>query len=164
MLTDAGSDTLRRHVLSDRPEGRPAEFRLDGLDRTRDHLHAGWNQRLSRLFSALREDCAGLTPEEEPGGTGWDLLAERLDFSAREIRSSYGVSGTLLADDAARIRQVMSGVPDDLVLRAVGGWTGVFGWLGFELSGQFEGTMLERSAAFDHQLRCLAVLVGLPGS
>ncbi|KJK55404.1 class I tRNA ligase family protein [Saccharothrix sp. ST-888] len=93
VLTDAGSDTLRRHVLSDRPEGRPAEFELDGLDRTRDHLHTSWNQWLSRLFAALREDCAGVTPEEAPGGTGWDLLAERLDFSARELRSSYGVSG-----------------------------------------------------------------------
>ncbi|MDH6125709.1 class I tRNA ligase family protein [Kitasatospora sp. GP82] len=93
VLTDAGSDTLRRHVLSDRPEGRPTEFRLDELDGTRSHLHATWNAWLGRLFAALREDCAGLSPEERPGGAGWDVLRDRLDFSARELRSSYGESG-----------------------------------------------------------------------
>ncbi|MGK4584068.1 class I tRNA ligase family protein [Kitasatospora sp. HPMI-4] len=93
VLTDAGSDTLRRHVLSGRPEFRPAEFELDGLERTGARLHTGWNEWLGRLFAALREDCAGVTPEEEPGGAGWDVLRQRLDFSARELRSSYGVSG-----------------------------------------------------------------------
>ncbi|KAA2265361.1 TetR/AcrR family transcriptional regulator [Solihabitans fulvus] len=68
----------------------------------------------------------------------------------------------LLAADAERVRQVMPGTPDGLVLRAVGVWTALFGWIGFELSGQFEGTLLERRAAFDHHLHCQATLLGLP--
>ncbi|MEW2485164.1 hypothetical protein [Streptomyces sp. NPDC048411] len=32
----------------------------------------------------------------------------------------------------------------------------LFGWIGFELPGQFEGTLLERRAAFDHHLHCQA--------
>ncbi len=68
-----------------------------------------------------------------------------------------------LAEDAARIRAaVMPEVPDDVLLRALSVWTGLFGWLNFELFGQFEGTVLARRAAFDHHLGCLAQLLGLP--
>ncbi|MEV0415257.1 TetR/AcrR family transcriptional regulator [Streptomyces sp. NPDC050448] len=85
---------------------------------------------------------------------------------ADAVTAPAGVPGppALLAADAERVRRVMPGVPDGLALRAVGAWTALFGWIGFELSGQFEGTLLERRAAFDHHLRCQATLLGLPAA
>ncbi|MFI6848315.1 TetR/AcrR family transcriptional regulator [Kitasatospora sp. NBC_00085] len=66
-----------------------------------------------------------------------------------------------LGPDAERVRAVMPEVPDDVVYRALTAWTGLFGWLGFELSGQFAGTILDPEAAFEHTARTLAALIGL---
>ncbi|MCX5210296.1 TetR/AcrR family transcriptional regulator [Kitasatospora sp. NBC_00240] len=66
----------------------------------------------------------------------------------------------VLTEDAERVRQVMPGVPDDTVLRALTAWTGVHGWLGFELFGQFTGSVLNLPEAFDHTARTLGTLIG----
>ncbi|WP_441249360.1 class I tRNA ligase family protein [Kitasatospora sp. McL0602] len=110
-LTEAGSDTLRRHVLSDRPDGRPADFRPAELDATREHLHASWNRWLTGLFSALREDCDGLRPQEPAGGAGWEQLCERLDRAVQDLRCAYGPAGfaprraVALLDEVVRLAQ-----------------------------------------------------------
>jgi AcrR family transcriptional regulator len=64
--------------------------------------------------------------------------------------------------DAARVRELMPGVPDEVVSRALTAWTGLFGWVGFELFGQFNNTILDPAPAFDHAMRCHAALMGLP--
>ncbi|GGS47947.1 TetR family transcriptional regulator [Planobispora rosea] len=66
------------------------------------------------------------------------------------------------AGDAARVREVMPGVPDDVVARALAAWTGLFGWVSFELFGQFNSVVLDPGTAFDHAMRCHAALLGLP--
>lgn len=64
-------------------------------------------------------------------------------------------------EDAQRLREIMPEVADDVVARAVTMWTGLYGWVSFELFGQFDNTIENRAAAFDHNARCLAGLVGL---
>ncbi|MER5641800.1 class I tRNA ligase family protein [Kitasatospora sp. NPDC002227] len=110
-LTEAGSDTLRRHVLSERPEGRPADFDPAALDATREHLQGSWNSWLATLFTALREDCDGLRPEQEPGGAGWAQLRERLERTAGDLRCAYGPLGfsprrvVALLDEVVRLAE-----------------------------------------------------------
>ncbi|MEU8384659.1 TetR/AcrR family transcriptional regulator [Streptosporangium sp. NPDC048865] len=65
------------------------------------------------------------------------------------------------AGDAARVRELMPGVPDDVVARSLIAWTGLFGWVGFELFGQFDNVILDRATAFDHAMRCQARTLGL---
>ncbi|MEU4831114.1 TetR/AcrR family transcriptional regulator [Streptosporangium sp. NPDC023615] len=65
------------------------------------------------------------------------------------------------ADDAARVRAIMPGVPDDVIVRGLIAWTGLFGWVSFEMFGQFAHTILDPAAAFDHAMRCQARTVGL---
>jgi AcrR family transcriptional regulator len=66
------------------------------------------------------------------------------------------------AEDAARVREIMPEVPDDVIARALIVWTGLFGWINFELFGQFKNTILDPAAAFDHSVRCQARFLGLP--
>ncbi|MEV8633259.1 TetR/AcrR family transcriptional regulator [Streptosporangium sp. NPDC051023] len=65
-------------------------------------------------------------------------------------------------DDASRVRAVISEVPDDVIARALIVWTGLFGWVNFELFGQFNNVILDRTTAFDHSMRCHAAFLGLP--
>ncbi|MGV9779527.1 TetR/AcrR family transcriptional regulator [Streptosporangium sp. NPDC003464] len=64
--------------------------------------------------------------------------------------------------DAANVRAVIPDVPDDVIVRALIVWTGLFGWLNFELFGQFNNTILDPGPAFDHSMRCSAAFLGLP--
>ncbi|MER5620653.1 TetR/AcrR family transcriptional regulator [Streptosporangium sp. NPDC002544] len=65
-------------------------------------------------------------------------------------------------EDAARLRELMPDVPDDVIVRGLITWTGLFGWISFELFGQFNNAILDRAAAFDHTMRCQARTLGLP--
>ncbi|MFF5213150.1 TetR/AcrR family transcriptional regulator [Streptosporangium sp. NPDC000396] len=65
-------------------------------------------------------------------------------------------------EDAARVRAVIPGVPDDVIVRALIAWTGLFGWVNFELFGQFNNSILDPATAFDHSMRCHAAFLGLP--
>ncbi|WP_338499393.1 hypothetical protein [Streptomyces sp. SJL17-4] len=62
LLTEYGSDTLRRHVLQARPLGRRTVFHRERLATARRELDENWNSWLSRLFAAVREECGGLAP------------------------------------------------------------------------------------------------------
>ncbi|MCG5211951.1 TetR/AcrR family transcriptional regulator [Streptosporangium sp. KLBMP 9127] len=66
------------------------------------------------------------------------------------------------AGDAAIVRELMPGVPDDVVAQALVAWTGLFGWVSFELFGQFNNAILNRATAFDHLMRRHAALLGMP--
>jgi AcrR family transcriptional regulator len=67
------------------------------------------------------------------------------------------------APDAGRLREsVLAAVPDDVAARALAAWAGVFGLVNFELFGQFENVVTDRSAFFDHAVRCLGRVIGIP--
>lgn len=66
------------------------------------------------------------------------------------------------SEDAARVRAIIPDVPDDVIVRSLIAWTGLFGWLSFELFGQFNNTVLDTGTAFDHSMRCQAAFLGLP--
>jgi AcrR family transcriptional regulator len=67
------------------------------------------------------------------------------------------------APDAARLRQsVLPGVTDDVAARALATWASVFGLVSFELFGQFENVVTDRSGYFDHAVGCLGRAIGIP--
>jgi len=67
------------------------------------------------------------------------------------------------APDAARLREsVLAAVPDQVAARALTAWAGVFGLVSFELFGQFENVVSDRSAFFDHAVNCLGGMMGIP--
>ncbi|TXS32508.1 methionine--tRNA ligase [Streptomyces sp. adm13(2018)] len=90
LLTEYGSDTLRRHVLQARPLGRRTVFHRERLAAARHELDESWNSWLSRLFAAVREECGGLAPQALPGGTGWEILERRLHRGVDDLREAYG--------------------------------------------------------------------------
>ncbi|MFI9555336.1 TetR/AcrR family transcriptional regulator [Nonomuraea endophytica] len=66
-----------------------------------------------------------------------------------------------LAEDAALVRSLMPGISDLVVFRAINAWTGLFGWVSFELFGQFNNTLDNRRTAFEHTMLNNAALMGL---
>ncbi|MEU6465632.1 class I tRNA ligase family protein [Streptomyces sp. NPDC046976] len=90
LLTEFGADTVRRHVLTARPQGAAGGIGRADLERTRALLDGTWNSWLSGLFAAVREDSAGRVPDAEPGGEGWEALRHRLCRAAEDLREAYG--------------------------------------------------------------------------
>lgn len=111
LITEYGSDTLRRHVLAARPLGRRTHFDTGRLAAARRELDENWNSWLSRLFAAVREQCDGLAPAALPGGTGWQVLERRLLRAVEDLREAYG-------PDAFDPRRAVALL--DEVVRAVG--------------------------------------------
>ncbi|MEV4220965.1 TetR/AcrR family transcriptional regulator [Nonomuraea sp. NPDC049725] len=66
-----------------------------------------------------------------------------------------------LREDAERVRELMPGVPDDVVFRCLAAWTSLYGWVSFELFGQFTNTIEDRHTAFDHAMRVMGGAIGL---
>lgn len=66
-----------------------------------------------------------------------------------------------LTEDAAAVRAVMPGVPDEVVWRAMSAWTALYGWVNFEVFGQFNNTVEHREAAFGHAMRIAGATLGL---
>lgn len=67
-----------------------------------------------------------------------------------------------LQEDLGRVRDfTMQGVPDEVVARALTAWTGLFGMVSFELFGQLNNVVEHRAELFDHNMTCLAHLIGL---
>ncbi|MET8865281.1 TetR/AcrR family transcriptional regulator [Nonomuraea sp. NPDC004580] len=76
-------------------------------------------------------------------------------------QESAGESAGELAGDAATIRELMPEVPDDVVWRAVTAWSTLYGWVTFEVFGQFDNTIEHREPAFEHTMRLTAGTLGL---
>jgi AcrR family transcriptional regulator len=74
---------------------------------------------------------------------------------------AYPPSPPSFAEDAARVREIMPEVPDDVITRALIVWTGLFGWISFELFGQFKNVLLDPDTAFEHSMRYQARFLGL---
>lgn len=68
------------------------------------------------------------------------------------------------AADAQQVREVIPDVSDAMIARAVSAWTGLYGWVNFELFGQFNNVLEDRDVAFDLQIDCLAGILGLSAS
>lgn len=71
-----------------------------------------------------------------------------------------------VASAIADIREFSGGLlPDDLLLRGMAAWSGLFGSISFELYGHLHNVVAEstraRKAYFDHQMRQVAVGLGL---
>ncbi|GAA0596245.1 TetR/AcrR family transcriptional regulator [Actinomadura livida] len=68
-----------------------------------------------------------------------------------------------IAEDLARVRAAVDlAAPDDVVVRALTAWAGLYGTVSFELFGQFANTVEDdRAAYFDHTMTLLGRLVGL---
>ncbi|MGI5282692.1 TetR/AcrR family transcriptional regulator [Nonomuraea polychroma] len=63
--------------------------------------------------------------------------------------------------DASAVRAIIPDVPDDVIFRGVMAWTALYGWVSFELFGQYNNTIEDRRTAFDHSMRLMAALMGL---
>jgi AcrR family transcriptional regulator len=64
--------------------------------------------------------------------------------------------------DLARTRDMIApGLPEELLMHAMVGWTHLFGAVSFELFGQLNNVIEAREAYFDHQMRMMADLIGL---
>jgi AcrR family transcriptional regulator len=75
----------------------------------------------------------------------------------------YPPAPEALAADAAAIRDaLLHDVPDDVVARAVTAWPGLFGAVSFELFGQYDNVITDRTATFDYAMRGLGRFIGLP--
>ena len=73
------------------------------------------------------------------------------------------VTGALRRDLDTVSDAAGAGLPDDVLVAAVAGWSQLFGLVGFELSGQTHAVIHEHAALLDATLRLQAAAIGLPG-
>ncbi|TDE57932.1 TetR/AcrR family transcriptional regulator [Nonomuraea mesophila] len=66
-----------------------------------------------------------------------------------------------LERDAGSFHELMPGVPDAVIWRAVSAWTALYGWVNFEVFGQFDNVIDHRRTAFEHAMRLAAATIGL---
>ncbi|MEV4108621.1 TetR/AcrR family transcriptional regulator [Nonomuraea sp. NPDC049695] len=66
-----------------------------------------------------------------------------------------------LESEAAGLRDLMPGVPDDVLWRGISAWTALYGWVNFEVFGQFNNTIEDRRTVFEHSVRLAAATIGL---
>jgi hypothetical protein len=83
--------------------------------------------------------------------------------------AAAGRSGPAFADPAPAIlhpdaRLVLEGVPDELAVRGLMVWTGLFGLVSFELFGQFNRVVDDPDALFDAAVTRMAAFVGFTPS
>ena len=83
--------------------------------------------------------------------------------------AAAGLSGPAFGDPAPAIldpdaRLVLAGVPDELAVRGLMVWTGLFGLVSFELFGQFNRVVDEPDLLFDAAVTRMAAFVGFTPS
>ena len=83
--------------------------------------------------------------------------------------AAAGLSGPTLTETAPAVlhpdtRLVLEGVPDELAVRGLMVWTGLFGMVSFELFGQFNRVVDEPDALFDAAVTRWAAFVGFAPS
>ncbi|MFL6142216.1 MAG: class I tRNA ligase family protein [Labedaea sp.] len=91
-LAEAGSDLIRYHVSSDRPNGRQTSFSRADLDVTRRAL-GRWNDWLERLFLSVHQELGGVVPVDAARGVAWERLRDRLVRTVADLRDVYDVEG-----------------------------------------------------------------------
>jgi AcrR family transcriptional regulator len=71
------------------------------------------------------------------------------------------VADAALRADLELLRDTFRGVPDALILRALVGWSALFGLVSFELFGQFQNVIAANAAFFAVTLNELATFIGI---
>ncbi|MEQ4724962.1 TetR/AcrR family transcriptional regulator [Nonomuraea sp. B19D2] len=82
-------------------------------------------------------------------------------WRAGTIRPPADSPAEELTSEAAALRDLMPGVPDSVLWRGVSAWTALYGWVNFEVFGQFNNTIEDRRAVFEHSMRLAASTIGL---
>ncbi|NJP89947.1 TetR/AcrR family transcriptional regulator [Nonomuraea sp. FMUSA5-5] len=82
-------------------------------------------------------------------------------WQAGAVRAPGEEAPPQLEPDIAGFRDLMPGVPDPVVWRALSAWTSLYGWVNFEVFGQFNNTLHDRGGAFEHSMRIAAGTIGL---
>ncbi|MFC5825376.1 TetR/AcrR family transcriptional regulator [Nonomuraea insulae] len=82
-------------------------------------------------------------------------------WRAGAMRAPEAEAPRELEADAAVFRELMAGVPDNVIWLSVAAWTTLYGWVNFEVFGQFNNTIENRRAAFEHSMRLTAGTMGL---
>ncbi|HEU5023573.1 MAG TPA: TetR/AcrR family transcriptional regulator [Spirillospora sp.] len=89
------------------------------------------------------------------------LVSEAHAAGALEPAGPCPPAPPVLGEDLARGRAaLLIDAPDDVAARAFTAWAGLYGTVSFELFGQFNNVIEERSAYFDHAMTLLGRLVG----
>jgi AcrR family transcriptional regulator len=90
------------------------------------------------------------------------ILADGHDRGALLSIPAAGLSAALRHDLAVTGGAVAPGVPEELLLRGMAGWTQLFGAVSLELFGQLNNVIDARDEYFDRQMQQMADLIGLP--
>ncbi|MEO3802614.1 TetR/AcrR family transcriptional regulator [Nonomuraea sp. B1E8] len=87
------------------------------------------------------------------------IVSDAWEAGAIAPPSGEGPEG--LEPDAGPFRELMPGVPDAVIWQAVSAWTALYGWVSFEVFGQFNQVIENRRTAFEHAMRLAAATMGL---
>ncbi|MCF6469004.1 TetR/AcrR family transcriptional regulator [Nonomuraea sp. MG754425] len=82
-------------------------------------------------------------------------------WQAGALRPAEEEAPPELEQEVVNFRPLMPGVPDNVIWRVITGWTGLYGWVSFEVFGQFNNTIEDRGTAFGHTMRLAAGTIGL---
>ncbi|SEF70466.1 DNA-binding transcriptional regulator, AcrR family [Nonomuraea solani] len=82
-------------------------------------------------------------------------------WRAGAVRAPAGTAPEELEPEVAAFRDLMPEVPGDVIWHALTGWTALYGWVNFEVFGQFNNTIENRRGAFGHSMRLMAGAMGL---
>ncbi|GAA1637035.1 TetR/AcrR family transcriptional regulator [Nonomuraea maheshkhaliensis] len=82
-------------------------------------------------------------------------------WQAGAVRAPEAGPPDELEPDTAGLRALMPEVPDAVIWRAVTAWTAMYGWVSFEVFGQFNNTIEHRRTAFGHSMLTMAETMGL---
>ncbi|MFB4277800.1 TetR/AcrR family transcriptional regulator [Nonomuraea sp. MTCD27] len=66
-----------------------------------------------------------------------------------------------LGPDSANFRALMPEVPDSVIWLALTAWTTLYGWVNFEVFGQFNNAIDDRGTAFGHAMGLMGDTMGL---
>jgi AcrR family transcriptional regulator len=85
-------------------------------------------------------------------------------FAAGKLPAERGepVPGSLHPDLTALVEETAAEVPPSLMARGMTTWIQLFGAVSFELFGQLNNVVEERTTFFEYQMRSVARLLGLP--
>jgi AcrR family transcriptional regulator len=84
-------------------------------------------------------------------------------FRSGELPAERGepVPGSLQPNLAALVEEIGAGVPESLMARGMTAWLQLFGAVSFELFGQLNNVIEDRTTFFEYQMRAAARMVGL---
>jgi AcrR family transcriptional regulator len=86
-------------------------------------------------------------------------------FGAGKLPAELGepVPESIRSELVPVVEQISPGTPPDVMARGMAAWIELFGTVSFELFGQFNNVIEDRTAFFEYQMRSMARLIGLTG-